>query len=38
MTANERDPRVAVVHGCHSVGGDSILNAQFSWELAFASY
>ena len=32
MTANERDPRVAVVHGCpHSEGGDSILSA-FSWE------
>ena len=27
MTANERDPRVAVVHGCHSEGGDSILSA-----------
>ena len=27
----ERDPRVAVVHGCHSKGGDSILSA-FSWE------
>ena len=31
MTANERDPRVAVVHGCHSEGGDSILST-FSWE------
>ena len=31
MTANERDPRVSVVHGCHSEGGDSILSA-FSWE------
>ena len=31
MTANERDPRVAVVHGCHSEGGDFILSA-FSWE------
>ena len=28
---DERDPRVAVVHGCHSEGGDSILSA-FSWE------
>ena len=26
MTANERDPRVAIVHGCHSEGGDSILS------------
>ena len=25
MTANQRDPRVSVVHGCHSEGGDSIL-------------
>ena len=31
MTANERDSRVAVVHGCFQEGGDSILNA-FSWE------
>ena len=31
MTANERDSRVAVVHGCFSEGGDSILRA-FSWE------
>ena len=31
MTANERDSRVAVVHGCSSARGDSILNA-FSWE------
>ena len=31
MTANERDPRVAVVQGCHSEGGDSILTA-FYWE------
>ena len=31
MTANERDSRVAVVHGCFSEGGDSILSA-FSWE------
>ena len=31
MTANERDPRVTVVHGCHSEEGDSILSA-FSWE------
>ena len=31
MTANERDPRVSVVHRCHSEGGDSILSA-FSWE------
>ena len=30
MTANERDPRVAIVHGCHSEGGNSILSA-FSW-------
>ena len=29
--ANERDSRVAVVHGCFSEGGDSILSA-FSWE------
>ena len=25
--ANERDSRVAVVHGCFSEGGDSILSA-----------
>ena len=25
MTANERDSRVAVVHGCFPEGGDSIL-------------
>ena len=31
MTAKERDVRVAVVHGCLSEGGDSILSA-FSWE------
>ena len=31
MTANERDSIVAVVHGCFSEGGDSILSA-FSWE------
>ena len=31
MTANERDPRVAVVHRCFPEGGDSILSA-FSWE------
>ena len=31
MTANERDSRVAVVHGCFPKGGDSILSA-FSWE------
>ena len=31
MTANERDSGVAVVHGCFSEGGDSILSA-FSWE------
>ena len=29
--ANERDSRVAVVHGFFSEGGDSILSA-FSWE------
>ena len=28
MTANERDSRVAVVHGCFPEGGDSA----FSWE------
>ena len=28
--ANERDSRVAVVHGCFT-GGDSILSA-FTWE------
>ena len=31
MTANERDVRVTVVHGCFSEGGDSILGV-FSWE------
>ena len=31
MTANERDPRVSVVHGGPSEGDDSILSA-FSWE------
>ena len=31
MMANKRDSRVAVVHGCFSEGGDSILSA-FSWE------
>ena len=31
MTAKERDVRVAVVHGCFSEGGDSILSA-VSWE------
>ena len=31
MTANEQVPRVAVIHGCYSEGGDSILSA-FSWE------
>ena len=31
MTSNERDSRVAVVHGCFSERGDSILIA-FSWE------
>ena len=30
--ANERDSRVAAVHGCFPEGGDSILSA-FSWEL-----
>ena len=34
MTANERDPRVAVVHGCHSEGGDSIL----SWRLLLGAF
>ena len=29
--ANERDSRVAVVYGCFTEGGDSILSA-FSWE------
>ena len=29
--ANERDSRVAVVHGCFTEGGDSILSA-FTWE------
>ena len=28
---NERDLKVAVVHGCFSEGGDSIVSA-FSWE------
>ena len=31
MIANERDSRVAVVHGYFPEGGDSILSA-FSWE------
>ena len=31
MTVNELDSRVAVVHGCFSGGGDSILSV-FSWE------
>ena len=31
VTANERDSRFAVVHGCFSEGGDSILST-FSWE------
>ena len=31
MTANKRDWIVAVVHGCFSEGGNSILSA-FSWE------
>ena len=31
MTPNERDLKVAVVHGCFSEGSDSILNT-FSWE------
>ena len=31
MMVNERDSRVAVVHGRFSEGGDSILGA-FSWE------
>ena len=35
MTANERDPRVAVVHRCHSEGGDFILLGAF--HLGFAS-
>ena len=29
--ANERDSRVAVVHGCFTEGGDSNLSA-FTWE------
>ena len=29
--ANERDSRVAVVHGCFTEGGDSMLSA-FTWE------
>ena len=36
MTANERDPRVAVVHGCHSEGGDSIYSKRLFLG-AFAS-
>ena len=32
MMANERDSRVADVHGCFPEGDDSILSA-FSWEL-----
>ena len=31
MIANERDSKVAVVHGGFPEGGDSILSA-FSWE------
>ena len=31
MMANERDSRVALVHGSFPEGGDSILSA-FSWE------
>ena len=31
MTANEQDSRVAVVHGCFTEGGNSILSA-FSWK------
>ena len=31
VTVNELDSRVAVVHGCFSEGGDSILSV-FSWE------
>ena len=31
VTANKRGSRVAVVHGCFSEGGDSILSV-FSWE------
>ena len=31
MVAKERDSRVAVVHGCFSEIGDSILSV-FSWE------
>ena len=34
MTANERDSGVAVVYGCFSEGGDSILSAFLG---AFAS-
>ena len=35
MTANERDTRVAVVHGCHSERGDSIKHLLFGggWPL-----
>ena len=32
MTVNERDSRVAVVYGCFSEGGDSILSAFSAWE------
>ena len=35
MTANELDLRVAVVHGCFSERGDSILSVS-SWELLLA--
>ena len=31
MTANERDSIVAILHGCFSEEGNSILSA-FSWE------
>ena len=31
MMANERDSRVAVVHGCFPEGDDSIAST-FSWE------
>ena len=31
VKAKERDSRFAVVHGCFSEGGDSILSAS-SWE------
>ena len=33
VMANERDSRVAVVHGCFSEGGDSILSAFYSGPL-----